>query len=51
MPLVDDDATLCALMAEYSAANGYRLEIAHDGRQGLARAAGSAFVQVSAIML
>src|SRR5258708_313234 len=37
--LVDDDARLCALMAEYFAANGYRLEVAHDGRQGLARAA------------
>jgi DNA-binding response OmpR family regulator len=37
--LVDDDARLCALMAEYFAANGYRLEIAHDGRQGLAQAA------------
>jgi two-component system response regulator CpxR len=33
--LIDDDAELGALMAEYFLAHGYRLELAFDGREGL----------------
>ena len=36
--LVDDDVELCALMTEYLSAQGYRVECAHDGPSGLARA-------------
>jgi two-component system response regulator CpxR len=36
--LVDDDVELCALMAEYLTGNGYQLDVAYDGREGLARA-------------
>jgi two-component system response regulator CpxR len=36
--LIDDDATLGALMSEYFAAQGFRLALASDGRAGLARA-------------
>src|SRR3954468_16347971 len=36
--LIDDDATLGALMSEYFAAEGFRLAMASDGRAGLARA-------------
>jgi two-component system response regulator CpxR len=33
--LVDDDAELCALMSEYFAGKGYRVDVAPDGRVGL----------------
>ena len=36
--LIDDDAELCALMADFFAQHGHRLEAVHDGRRGLARA-------------
>ena len=36
--LIDDDAELGALVAEYFATHGDRLEVALDGRQGLSRA-------------
>lgn len=36
--LIDDDAELGAVVAEYFATHGYRLEVALDGRQGLSRA-------------
>lgn len=38
--LVDDDVELCELMREFFAGRGVRLEVAHDGRRGLARALG-----------
>jgi two-component system, OmpR family, response regulator CpxR len=36
--LIDDDAELCALMVEFFARHDIRIESAHDGRTGLARA-------------
>jgi two-component system response regulator CpxR len=36
--LIDDDAELCELMAEFFGRRNIRLEAAHDGRKGLARA-------------
>ncbi len=36
--LVEDDAELCSLMNDFLSPQGFRLEAAHDGRQGLARA-------------
>jgi two-component system, OmpR family, response regulator CpxR len=36
--LIDDDADLCALMADFFAENGFEVEFASDGRAGLARA-------------
>jgi two-component system response regulator CpxR len=36
--LVDDDVELCELLQEFLALRGFRLEAAHDGRRGLARA-------------
>lgn len=41
--LVEDDPDLCSLMADFFAQNGYRLEAAHDGRNGLSRALQSPF--------
>jgi two-component system response regulator CpxR len=38
--LIDDDVELCDLMREFFAGQGIRLEDAHDGRRGLARALG-----------
>ena len=38
--LVDDDAELCELLAEFFGRRGFRLDAAHDGRIGLARALG-----------
>jgi two-component system response regulator CpxR len=35
--LIEDDADLCSLMRDYFAEHGFRIEAAHDGRQGLAR--------------
>jgi DNA-binding response OmpR family regulator len=36
--LVDDDRKLCRLLCDYLEPLGYSVEVAHDGRQGLARA-------------
>ena len=36
--LVDDDVELCAMMKEFFAQAGHRLDCAHDGRNGLDRA-------------
>jgi two-component system response regulator CpxR len=36
--LVEDDRELCSLMTDYFAQHGFRIEAAHDGRLGLARA-------------
>ncbi|MFI5455104.1 MAG: response regulator transcription factor [Isosphaerales bacterium] len=36
--LVDDDVELCELLQEFFAQRGYQVEVAHDGRRGLARA-------------
>jgi two-component system response regulator CpxR len=36
--LIDDDVELCSLMSEYFVENGFAVEIAVGGRQGLARA-------------
>jgi len=36
--LVDDDADLCALMADFFAQHDLQIEAVHDGTQGLARA-------------
>lgn len=36
--LVEDDTELCALMADFFAQHDFKLEAAHDGRRGLARA-------------
>lgn len=36
--LIDDDTELCALMADYFAGHGIRIEAAHDGSKGLALA-------------
>jgi two-component system response regulator CpxR len=38
--LIDDDVELCELMQAFFARSGLRLEAAHDGRRGLARALG-----------
>lgn len=35
--LIEDDAELCSLMRDYFAEQGFRIETAHDGREGLAR--------------
>lgn len=35
--LVDDDAELCSMMVEFFANAGYLLDVAHNGREGLAR--------------
>jgi CheY-like chemotaxis protein len=36
--LVDDDVELCKLIAEYLGKQGYTVQFAYDGRNGLARA-------------
>jgi two-component system response regulator CpxR len=36
--LVEDDTELCVLMRDYFKPKGFRIEFAHDGRTGLARA-------------
>jgi two-component system, OmpR family, response regulator CpxR len=41
--LIEDDTDLCALMRDYFAEKGFRIESAHDGRQGLARALAGGF--------
>jgi two-component system response regulator CpxR len=39
--LVDDDAELCALLGEFLQREGFTVECAHEGNQGLAKAAGA----------
>ncbi|HYK58515.1 MAG TPA: response regulator transcription factor [Bryobacteraceae bacterium] len=41
--LVEDDVELCSLMSDFFAQHGFRMEPAHDGRRGLARAVEGAF--------
>jgi two-component system response regulator CpxR len=41
--LIEDDIDLCCLMRDYFAEQGFRIEAAHDGRQGLARSIDGAF--------
>ena len=41
--LVEDDTELCALMADFFAQHELKLEAAHDGRRGLARALEGSF--------
>lgn len=41
--LVDDDAELCALMSDFFAQHGFRLQAVHDGRRGLAEAVDGKF--------
>jgi DNA-binding response OmpR family regulator len=36
--MIDDDVELCAMMAQFLADNDFRLETAHDGSAGLAKA-------------
>lgn len=36
--IVDDDTELCALMKDFLSSNGLKIEAAHEGRMGLARA-------------
>jgi DNA-binding response OmpR family regulator len=36
--LIDDDAELCSMMKEFFLQNGYQLDCAYNGRDGLARA-------------
>ena len=38
--LVDDDASLCALMLDFLGQNGFNVRTAHDGREGLKAALG-----------
>jgi two-component system response regulator CpxR len=41
--LVDDDRELCGMMKEFFAGAGHRLDCEHDGRRGLACAAGGTY--------
>ena len=41
--VVDDDAELCALIRDFLSPHGFRVEAAHDGREGLARALNGGF--------
>lgn len=41
--LIEDDADLCWLMRDYFAGQGFRIEAAHDGREGLARSLAGEF--------
>jgi DNA-binding response OmpR family regulator len=41
--LVDDDKELCTMMKEFFAEAGHRLDCEHDGRRGLAAAAGGTY--------
>jgi two-component system response regulator CpxR len=36
--LIDDDVELCALVTEYFARKGYKVDCSHNGQEGLARA-------------
>ena len=41
--VVDDDAELCALIRDFLSPHGFRVDAAHDGREGLARALNGGF--------
>lgn len=41
--VIDDDAELCELLADYLGAEGFRVDSAEDGRVGLARAESGAY--------
>jgi two-component system response regulator CpxR len=41
--LVEDDTELCSLINDFLSPHGFRVESAHDGRQGLARALEGSF--------
>jgi two-component system response regulator CpxR len=41
--LVEDDVELCALMGDFFAQYGFRVEAVHDGRRGLARSVDGAY--------
>jgi len=41
--LIDDDAELCSMMKEFFSQNGYQLDCAYNGRDGLARAVKNAY--------
>lgn len=44
--LVDDDKELCAMQADYLAADGFEVSCAHDGAAGVAAALGDSFAIV-----
>ena len=44
--LVDDDKELCAMQADYLAADGFDVTCAHDGEAGVAAALGDSFAIV-----
>ena len=44
--LVDDDKELCAMQADYLAADGFAVTCAHDGEAGVAAALGGEFAIV-----
>src|ERR1700761_6569901 len=41
--LIEDDAELCSLMRDYFAEQGFRIETAHDGREGLSHSLDSEY--------
>ncbi|MEN6490168.1 MAG: response regulator, partial [Smithella sp.] len=41
--IIDDDLTLCELLVEYLTAKGFMVELAHNGREGLAKALGGSY--------
>ncbi len=41
--IIEDDTELCALMKDFLVPHGFRIESAHDGGRGLARALGGEF--------
>lgn len=36
--VIDDDQTLCELLEEYLATEGFKIDLAHDGREGIKKA-------------
>jgi DNA-binding response OmpR family regulator len=44
--VVDDDVELCELLREYLEPEGFRIDVAHDGAEGLARALSGEFTLV-----
>jgi two-component system response regulator CpxR len=44
--IIDDDVELCTLVTEYLHAEGFAVESAHDGENGLQRATGNAYMLV-----
>lgn len=44
--VVDDDVELCELLREYLEPEGFRIDVAHDGAEGLARAISGEFTLV-----